>query len=154
MSEFVPPSEANSPDVVMREEVLRYVEGLQVGDLRFTVFHDHFSIYAALNQIFESDDALETAPASEREVHESDKRVAENQYAIAIERQNDRCATVPGYDYERLLLSDRYDQWINQYEELAGVDFGEAQKAINSMMRHARYRVIERSAPASPTEAV
>src|SRR5438128_9579714 len=137
MSEFVPLPEANSPDFVMREEVLRYVEGLSVGDLRFTVFHDHFSIYAAQERMFESEDALETAPASDRVVHESDKRVAENRYAIAIERQNDRHATIPGYDYEQSLLSEQYDQWVNQYEELAGVDFGEAQKAINRMMTHA-----------------
>jgi hypothetical protein len=146
MSEFLPPEEANSPDLVMREEVLCYVEGLSVGDLRFSVFHDEFRIYGAQARIFEFENALETTTGFDRVAHESDKRVAENKYAIALERQADREATVPGYYREQSLLSQQREQWINQYEELTGVDEAEAQNAIIIMMRGAVYKVLERSA--------
>jgi hypothetical protein len=145
MAEFIPPSEANAPDLVMREEVLRYVEGLNIGDIRFTVFHDHSSVYNAQAQIFEFEELLETARGSDRIGHESDKRVAEMRYAVASARQEDRRATVSGYEAEYRSLARQYDHWIHQYEELEGVDFSEAQEVINSIIRFARHQVLERA---------
>ena len=60
MSEFLPTQEANSPDSVIQQEIERHVEGLIVGDLRFTVFHDQLSVYATQQEIFEFEGYLET----------------------------------------------------------------------------------------------
>src|SRR5690242_4483173 len=97
MFEQTPSPEANSPDLVIQQEIDRYVEGLAVGDVRFTVFHDQYSVYYTQQEIFEFEDSLETPDESDRMAHESDHRLAENRHAIALERQADRCATIPGY---------------------------------------------------------
>ena len=154
MSELVPPQEANSPDLVIQREIQRYVEGLTVGDLRFTVFHDYFSVYNAQREIFEFEDLLDTAHGADRVGHESDKRVAENRYAIAQERQEDRWATVPDYYREYVSLAELHDKWREQYKELSGADEDKAQATVVRMMRYGCHKVLDGLNSAPTREAV
>jgi hypothetical protein len=154
MSELIPPPEANSPHLIIHQEVQRYIEGLTVGDLRFTAFHDHYSVYATQQQIFEFEEVLESAQGFDRIAHASDHRLAENRHAIALERQADRCATMPGYYNEYSILSDQFDQWITRYEDIAKIDSGDAMSAVVGIMRAASQTVLERTSTPPDKAAV